>query len=48
MNKPFFWVFLITYFLSFDALTLNIYAGAVAFFGSVCGVSLVAVDSMEK
>lgn len=48
MNQPFFWAFLITYLLSFDALVHNITAGSVAFVGSVAGVTLVAFTSVEE
>jgi hypothetical protein len=48
MNEPLFCAFLLTFFLSFDAAVTNIYAGSVAFMGSILGVTLVAFNSVDK
>jgi hypothetical protein len=48
MNQPFFWVFLITYFLSFDAVFRNPIAGTVSFMGSTLGVILTAFNSVKS
>lgn len=48
MNQPFFWAFLITFFLSFDACFYNLIAGSVAFTGSITGVILTAFISVDK
>jgi hypothetical protein len=47
MNQPFFWAFLLTYFLSFDALVHNTLAGSIAFIGSLTGVSIVAMSTVK-
>lgn len=48
MNQPFFWAFLITYLLSFDAAIQNPVAGGISFIGSTLGVMLTAFNSLEK
>jgi hypothetical protein len=47
MNQPLFWAFLITFFFSFDAAVINIYAGSIAFFGSIIGAAATAIISTQ-